>query len=177
MKKIIKISLCALSIIAAHSNIQSDATNNNQPSVAPTTDQDKNHTIQDRFEAKSNILKNRKWQKDSTASQANKVQESSPEFEDIYGDGDNSIHYAKEAPLIEAVKKNNLPKVQELLDKKVDVNLRDLKGKTAYDYAVEKSKSWMILPSQKLLAQKIMQLVKPFNPEVKNPDGSMKEID
>jgi hypothetical protein len=177
MKKIIKMSLCALSIIIVHANIQSDAINNNQSSINSAVDQERNNAIQDRFQAKKNILNNRKRQKDLITAQTDQKQEPAPQLEDIYGGDNNPIHYAKETSLIEAVKKNDLPKVQELLQQKVDVNLRDLQGKTAYDYAIEKSKSWIILPSQRGLAQKISQLVKPYNPEVENPDGSMKEID
>src|SRR3989339_1426161 len=99
MKKIIKISLCILSIITVHSNIQGDGTQNNHSLSVETVNQEANRPIQDRFEAKSDILKNRKWQKNSTASQKNQPQETHPEFEDIY-DIDNSIYYAKKTPLI-----------------------------------------------------------------------------
>lgn len=176
MKKIIKISLSVLSIIAVHSNIQSDATNNNQSQVVTTTDQEntnqeKKHTIQDQFQAKKNILNNRKRQTEPVVKR-----EVSPEISDIYKDNpvDEPFEYVVEKyPLFSAVKKNDLRKVQELLKQKVDINLRDSKGKTAYDYAVEKSKNWMILPSQRGLAQKISELIDPY----KNADGSMKEID
>ena len=173
MKKILKNSLYALFILgSSFNNMQADEPTVTDSSktketvnVEPIVNTDKKIDSNIFFKKDNNLLKNKKWQKKSEEATTPVAKtEVAPEMPNIYQNAgnpdDESFEYvAKEYPLIAAAKRNDLEAVLRLIkDNTIEINRRDLKGKTAYDYALANSKKWNI-PSQRQKAKLIANLV------------------
>lgn len=191
MKKIVQIMLCIIFLPEFDKQLKADEVLINQKI---DTIQENKTTIQNDSTVIGDLTSKKLSSKDSyeerlknlpmmpkTDKNKNKKEIASyPEHENIYDEQNlTPIYYTTEKiPLIAAVQKNDLITVKKLLQlSNTDRNIRDVKGKTAYDYAIEKSKGWINLPVTRRIALEISELVKPYNSETQNPDGSMKEID
>ncbi|AXK60301.1 ankyrin repeat domain-containing protein [Candidatus Chromulinivorax destructor] len=172
MKKIVKIVVYAFAISFINKLIQSQPVIDKQ-AITPRTNLTDNKNSASSQLNQLQHLHNR-WKRKQLPNSS----EVAPEMATIYDNQDAPVHYASnEYPLITAAKKNDLETIKKLLEQKVDVNVRDLTNKTAYDYAVANSNSWIRSTERKNRALQISKLIEPDIYDYKNPDGSIKEID
>lgn len=172
MKKIVKIMLHALFVSFINKSIQSQPIMQNEV-ITPSTNLTYNKNITSSQLKPLREVHNR-WK----TKQLHNNLEIAPEMGTIYDDQDAPIYYInKEYPLITAAKKNDLETIQKLLKQGVNVNVRDITNKTAYDYAIANSNSWIRSRERKNRALEISKLIEPDLYDYKNPDGSIKEID